>query len=210
MNYSIDWDIVFGATQSIAIIIASVVAIRGINSWREETKWKGKYEMAFEVLSLFYEAQENIRIIRQPASGGNEGKTRPRSENESKEDSETLDLAYVARERYENHQDPFIKLRAMKPRFRALFGNGSEKPFDDLGKVINHIFLAAHFLGTRYWKERPHRIEPPEKFERDIEQMNKYEAVIWRDFKQPDEIEMQVNGIISEIESFCLPILSKK
>jgi len=205
-----DWKIIFDVIQSLAIVTASIVAILGINSWREETKWKGKYEMAFEVLSLFYEAQENIRIIREPASGGNEGKSRIRSEKESKVDSESLDLAYVARERYENHQDPFIKLRTLKPRFRALFGNGSQIPFDDLSKLMSNIFLAAHFLGTRYWKDRPHRIKTPEEFERDIEQMNKFEAIIWRNFKQPDEIEIQVDAIISEIEFFCLPILSKK
>lgn len=210
MVSSIDWNIVFGAIQSIAIIVASLVAIRGINSWREETKWKGKYEMAFEVLSLFYEAQENIRIIRNPASSGTEGKTRKRRENETNEESERLDMAFVARERFEEHQEPFIKLKSFKPRFRALFGNGSEKPFDEIVKLMNHIFLASNFLGTRYWKEQHHRIKPPEEFIKFSKKQEEYEAVIWRNLKEPDDIEVQVDAIIAKIESYCIPILSKK
>lgn len=49
----IDWNLFFDVIKSLSIIIASIVAIYGINSWRREAKWKRKYELAEEVLSLF-------------------------------------------------------------------------------------------------------------------------------------------------------------
>jgi hypothetical protein len=80
----IDWNLLFDIIKSISIIIASTVAIYGINSWRRETKWKRKYELAEETLSLFYEVQDVISIIRSPFSRNEEGKKRNRIENEKK------------------------------------------------------------------------------------------------------------------------------
>ena len=77
---NIDLKLVFDILKSISIIIASGVAIYGINSWRREIKWKRKYELAEETLSLFYEVQDAISIIRSPFVSVSEGKTRKRQE----------------------------------------------------------------------------------------------------------------------------------
>lgn len=52
--------------DSISVMIASWAAIWGINSWRREAQWKRKYDLAEEVLSLFYESRDKIRFIRSP------------------------------------------------------------------------------------------------------------------------------------------------
>jgi len=123
--------------QSISIIIASAVAIWGINSWRREAKWKRKYELAEEVLSLFYECKEKFQIIRSPFSNTSEGKTRKRSEDESQDDTARLDSAYVFFERYEKEKEPFTKLLSLKFRFMTIFGKESGEPFDEIKKIRN-------------------------------------------------------------------------
>ncbi len=94
-------NLVFEIIKVVAVVIASFVAIFGITSWRREAKWKRKYELAEEVLSLFYEVRERIESIRSPFSNTQEGKTRKRGENENGEVAEILDNAYVVFERYE-------------------------------------------------------------------------------------------------------------
>jgi len=88
-------EIIFDIIQNISIIVASAVAVWGINSWRREAKWKRKYEVAEEVLSLFYECREKFQVIRSPFGYEGEGKTRKRSEQATPEETARLDSAYV-------------------------------------------------------------------------------------------------------------------
>ena len=71
--------------ESIAVILASLFAIHGINSWRREMKEKRKYEVAEEVLALFYEARDKISLIRMPAimRGGEEESSTPGDQRQS-------------------------------------------------------------------------------------------------------------------------------
>lgn len=90
--------------KSIGVIIASGVAVLGINSWRREAKWKRKYELAEEVLSNFYEAYHAIQIIRSPFGFGHEGSSRPKQDSETKEESQIYNQAYISRERFERNK----------------------------------------------------------------------------------------------------------
>ena len=66
---------------SLSATIASITAIYGINSWRRESKWKRKYELAEEVLANLYESYQSIQIIRSPIGFGGEGETRKIGKN---------------------------------------------------------------------------------------------------------------------------------
>jgi hypothetical protein len=206
---NIDWNLVFDILKSVSIIIASGVAIYGINSWRREAKWKRKYELAEEALSLFYEVQEAISIIRSPFGYVNEGNTRKRTENEKPEDSEILDKAYTVVERFEKNKEPFHKLRAIKYRFITVFGKESEKPFNDIIKLTNKIITASNFLGRRYWKDQGRRKFTDEQLEKHLEKMDEYETIIWED-DEDDKIKTQLDGIINNIEKVCNSVLNKK
>ena len=50
----------------VLLIMASGVGLYGINAWRRETRWKTKYNLAEEVLTLVYEVQHTIDVIRSP------------------------------------------------------------------------------------------------------------------------------------------------
>jgi len=207
----IDWNLLFDVIKSLSIILASGVAIYGINSWRREAKWKRKYELAEETLSLFYEVQDAISIIRSPFGNTNEGKTRKRNENERKEDSEILDQAYVVIERFEDNKEPFYKLRSLKYRFITLFGKDSEQYFNDIVKLTNRIMTVSGFLGRRYWKDQGRRKFTDEQFEKHLKKMEEYEAIIWEDYgENGDEIKEKIEQVISGIEKVCNSVLRKK
>lgn len=207
----IDWNLVFDILKSLSIIIASGVAIYGINSWRRETKWKRKYELAEETLSLFYEVQDALSIIRSPFGNVNEGKTRKRLENEREEDSEILDQAYTVIERFEKNKEPFFKLRAIKYRFITLFGKESEQHFNDVIKLTNKIMTVSGFLGRRYWKDQGRKKFTDAQFDEHLKKMHEYEGIIWEDYDENgDEIKKEFERIISEIEKICNSVLKKK
>jgi hypothetical protein len=146
--------LLFDIIQNLSVIIASIVAIYGITSWRREATWKRKYELAEEVLSLFYECKEKFQIIRSPYGHLLEGKTRKRRDNETPDEIERLDNAYVFIERYEKEKEPFMKLWSLKFRFMTIFGKEAGQPFDETRRILNTIFLAANKLGQRYWKDQ--------------------------------------------------------
>lgn len=199
---------VFDLIQCICVIIASVTAIYGITSWRRELKWKRKYELAEEVLSLFYECKEKISIIRSPGGYVGEGKTRKRSENEKPEETEILDNAYVFFERYKREKEPFIKLYTLKFRFIAVFGKNANEPFDEMRKIVNEILMAANRLGNRYWKDQGRKRFTEQQFEKHLAEMEKYEEIVWTTYDD-DEFENKVNKSIEKIEIYCLSIMKQ-
>jgi hypothetical protein len=207
----IDWDLLLNILKSISIIIASLMAVYGINSWRRETKWKRKYELAEEVLSLFYEVQELISIIRSPFGNANEGQSRKRGKNESLEESEILDRAYTVIERFEKNKEPFNKLRSIKYRFITVFGKKSEKPFNDIIKLTNKIMAVSNLLGDRYWKEQGRRKFTEVQLDKHLQEMHEYESIIWEGYHEnSDEIKNEILRVIDEIENICKQVICEK
>ena len=202
-------EIILNIIQTICVVIASFTAICGITSWRREAKWKRKYELAEEVLSLFYECKEKISIIRSPFGFVGEGKTRKRGENESPEDSKILDDAYVFIERYEKEKEPFLKLRALKFRFIAVFGKNSEEPFDEIWKIIREIVTAANRLGYRYWLDNVKKEFSEIGHQTHLAEMRKNEDIVWATLDENDQIVKKVDNCIKKIESYCLEIMKK-
>lgn len=201
--------IIFDVIQSLSIIIAAIVAIYGITSWRRETTWKRKYELAEEVLSLFYECKEKFQIIRNPGSHSLEGKTRKRAENETESETERLDHSYIFIERYEREKEPFTKLWALKFRFMTIFGKESGQPFDEIRKILNSIFFAASKLGQRHWKDQGHRDFTEEEFKVHLSEMHKNEEIIWATFDDKDIISNQIDICIAKVEKYCENIMKK-
>jgi hypothetical protein len=200
---------VFNIIQSASIIIASIVAIWGINSWRREAKWKRKYEVAEEVLALFYECKEKFQIIRSPFSHSLEGKSRKQGENETIEESKRLDNTYVFFERYEREKEAFNKLFSLKFRFMTLFGKESGHSFDEMKKILNTIFFAANKLGQHYWREQGKNFRTEELFQQHLKEMEENEAIIWGHYDENDKIAKRVDQCISSIEKYCSTIMER-
>lgn len=105
-------------------------------------------------MSLFYEVRDRIDYIRNPFSHSGEGKTRKRNENESSEEKEIFDLAYIVYERYEAERTSFQKLSSIKYRFISVFGIKHTEPFDEVNKIVYSILSASQILARNYWKSR--------------------------------------------------------
>jgi hypothetical protein len=202
-------DLIFNIIQSTCVITTSITAIYGISTWRREAKWKRKYELAEEVLSLFYECKEKISIIRSPMSYVGEGKTRKRNENEKAEETEIMDKAFVFIERYEKEKEPFLKLYILKFRFIAVFGKQANEPFDEIRKIVNEIMFSANKLGKRYWRDQGRRNFTDEQFDKHLAEMEKLENIVWSTYEENDVIEQKVDKCIVKIETYCLEIMKK-
>jgi hypothetical protein len=196
--------------QGLSVTVVSFVAIYGISSWRREAKWKRKYELAEEVLSCFYEISDSFDIIRSQAGNSGEGKSRKRNERETPEESEILDSAYVIVERFEKEKAPFIKLRSMKYRFMALFGESAGEPFNEIDKLTRRLFIASQRLGNRYWKDQGRKNFTEKQFERHLAEMNKYEEIFWANYGEIDKFKNEVNDVVKKIENICQRIIEKK
>lgn len=189
--------------KSIGILVASSVAIWGINSWRREVRWKRKYELAEEVLANFYEAHQAIQIIRSPFGFGNEGSSRMRQDNETKEEMKIYDQAYVTRERFERNKTSFEKLHSLKFRFIALYGKEYEQHFDKFHQTVNKIFFASDQIALVKLGE----YGDDKEFIRDT--MKESREVLYSWTNKDDKIESELKEAIKAIEIKCRKIIGK-
>ena len=199
--------------QSISVIVTSVIAsvimIYGITTWRREYIGKRKLELAEQVLVLFYEARDAIRFIRNPFNYEGEGTTRNSAPNETPEEKSINDNTYVVFERYTKRQDLFNKIHSMRYRYMAQFGKDSAKPFDELNKIVNNILRSANML-LYHWKEQGKRQwKSDEEFQRHLNEMHKQEAIFWEMTPDTDQITPRVEEVISEIEAQFAKIIGK-
>lgn len=193
--------------QNVSVIIAALTAIWGISAWRRELRGKKEHDLAEEVLALFYEARDAIRAIRSVGGFGEEGKTRQASPEETPDEKQALDRAYVAVERYNTRKEVFNKLWAIRYRFMALFGRDKAGPFDELRAVVNELFVASELLGTYYWQQRA-RNDVSGVSEREFqEQEQKLRRVCCGSFGPNDEVDQRVEIAVAEMERTCEEVL---
>jgi len=191
--------------SSIAILIAALTFIAGVSAWRREFIGKHRIELAESVLSMFYEAADAIKQIRNPSSFVGEGATRKRAENELAEDSRLLDQANIIFERYKKREVLFSQIGAKRYRVMAMFGPSSKEPFEELDAIINEILNAARMLGSHYWP-RQGRVEmAPKEFKKHQEEMQNYEMVFWLMDEDKDTISPRVQKIVEKIETILQP-----
>lgn len=189
--------------KSFGVIIASAVAIWGINSWRREAKWKRKYELAEEVLACIYESYYAIKAIRSPGGHQDEGNSRSKSINETPDETKIYNQAYVVYERYERNKKPFEKLYSLKFRFIALYGRQYEIHFNQFSIALNKIFFAADqnaSIRLGYYGD-------------DRQENNKImfenRKILYGSFTKKDAFEEEVESAIKAIEDKCREVIGK-
>lgn len=190
--------------RDLSILLATLVAAYGFDSWRREHIGKRRIELAEEALALFYEARDAIAQIRNPGSFSDETKELSRGDHESEEEFQARKNASIVFVRYNSHKELFGKLYAMRYRFMAQMGPGSAKPFDDLQSVVSQIFLAARML-ARLWSRTYHPSpEAVTKYQEDVE---KYEAVFWAGMSEGDKITQAIDAAIADLEKTCRTVI---
>lgn len=188
--------------QSVSIIIASGMAIYGINAWRREYVGKKRVDLAEDVLAKFYEARDAARMIRSPFGYSDEGESREPRQHETNDEADARKQAHVFRERYQVHQELFSRLYSLRYRFMALFGRESGKPFTDLWKLINEIFIAADEYASMQIRWRKGLLR-----EEDEQRSRELGLTFWEIGGKQDQLSRQLDAVIAEIESICRPII---
>jgi hypothetical protein len=193
--------------RDISILVGTWIAIYGIDSWRREHTGKRRLELAEDTLALFYEARDAISHMRSPFSFASESEVIEKGEHESTKSWEARKNASVILKRYNQHQELFNKIHAMRYRFMAQIGKNEAEPFEALRKIINEMTSSAHML-ARLWARDHFRDD--KDFEKHFESVKKYEAIFWEGLKEEDPITSRLNALIEEIERTCNRIISGK
>ena len=194
--------------QNVSIILASLFAIYGFDAWRREHVGVRRIELSEEVLSLFYQARDAIESIRSPFGFGGEGQTRKPNENETAEEKQSLDQAYVLIERYNKHSELFSRIHSLRYKFMALLGQEAAQPFDELNKIVNELLVASHQMAWRATHLSP-RFYSEAQEKRDWDRYLKIDRVYYAG-GDDDSIASRVNQIISSIEDTCRSIIESK
>lgn len=120
---------------------------------------------------------------------------------------EASDVIKVIFSRYNEHQELFNKLYAMRYRFMAQIGKDKAQQFEDLRNIVNEIALAARLL-ARLWPRDHFRTE--EQWNEHRRQIERHEAIFWSGLVEGDRITEKLNAVISEIESTCQAVITGK
>lgn len=190
--------------ETLGILIASGTAVWGILKWRLQMISQRKMELAEEVLSAFYEAEDVIRAARSPGSFGGEGRSWRTTDDADNTQHELarVDAYFAPAERLFKERKFFARLKALQYRFRAVFGEQAQKHFDSVWDARHRVIISSTML-ARISRER---LEGAEGL--DSETSKEWEAHIWA-INETDEISQRVKQAVEAIESICQPVLTK-
>ncbi len=201
--------IILEILERLGVIIASITAFLGINAWRSEAKWKRKYELSEEVLSLFYEVRVNMKLIRSPFAFSNEGSSRKKGVSETAQETEEYNKAYVYIERYERVKEPFIKLETMKYRFMAVFGRQTVSAFNEIQDCLRTVLATYDLLCRHYWEKHRDPFLLKEPSGNVAEKVGSFESIIWYNTHDDDEIDKRIVEATKMIEDIVSNIMKK-
>jgi len=182
--------------RTAATLIAALVAIWGINTWRRQLVGTKRYELAEQTLALFYEAQEVIREMRVGVVDKNELSGFSKPEPTETENPMVAWFNAMDAER----RALFAKLEALKFRFMATFGSEYGRAFEIFASVNGKVRHAAMRL--------------PE-FDQ-----NRMSEGAWKAYKrwdeiryytgETDEIEKELSAALAPVEQLCRDVVGAK
>jgi hypothetical protein len=204
--WAFGWDQITAFLNVAVIGLATWVAWRGIRDWREERLDARQGEVAEQALILAYQAPEVFARIRSPGGFSGEGSSRQPEPNESPEEKQERDSAFVPIERIRNEDRFFEQVVEIRPRVDALFGKGQAEPFNEFLKMRWEIIGAVHVLSRL--RQRTH-FRTQEQEENHFDKTGEREKVIWS-FPGEDPIEERLASAVISIESFAGSVLESR
>jgi hypothetical protein len=162
--------------------------------------WTRKTEFAEQVLADFYEAQRIIGEARSPGTARDEGVTRQKWDDETEEETRTLNAYFVAAERLNSKQEFFAQLHARRYRFLAYFGRDAAKPYDDLHKIYAEILVAVRMLIVTH-RQRDMGFTP--------QTIPQLKTTIGWGLPENDPIPARLDRIVEAIEKTCQPVIQE-
>lgn len=189
----------------VATTIATMLALYGLDAWRREHAGKRRIELAEDALALFYEAQEALLHVRNPASFGYENQDLVRGDQETDAEYHARKQASIVFTRFATYSELFNRLYAMRFRFMAQIGKEQAQPFSELRTIANEIQIAAQML-ARLWARNHFRTQ--EDFENHRRLVERYEAVFGWGLPDEDPILPRVATVIATMEHICQDVIT--
>lgn len=193
------FDIIESTALTIAAITATITAIIGLSTWRKQLVGRRQIELAEEALTLAYELQGIIEWARYPGSFRNEAEDRPGRDEETDVVRSSNDAYYVSISRFSQHEETFAKMRALRMRFRAYFGDRGQDALMEFALVRNRIGSSVRMLISK----------DLDRVRSDL--VREWEETIWEGYADGDDkIKLRVDNAVGKIEDLCRPILTRE
>lgn len=183
--------------RDISLLIGIWVAIYGIDSWRREYIGRRRIELAEDVLALFYEAADAIRWMRSPGGYSGELDKIVRHEGETERAFEARKSASIVFVRYDQKQELFNRIYAIRYRFMAQLGKSNIAPFNTLHSITSELFVAARMKALLLTKEH---FRTENQYHEHHDKLLKYEESLWDSFAEEDPINPKLEEMIRDIE----------
>lgn len=188
--------------QTASVVIAAFSFTLGISAWRRTLLGQRRFDLAEQVDEGFANIKTALSEIRSPIGYAGEGQTRPQQGvEETPEQKQLLDQAFVAIERYKDRSEHFAKLRSLRHRFALYFGDDAAEPFQELEDIVGEIVLASRRL-SRLWPRQGQPMDDAQ-FASHLENMHAAEAIFWEGSEEPDPLNPRIDKMVSDIHEAC-------
>jgi hypothetical protein len=132
--------------QAVSITVTALFAIAGLRAWKRQIIGKRRIEVAEEALLAAYKARNAMSYVRNPASFGGEGATRPRREGEDQGIAMARDAEFAPLERLQKANADFAELEKTRLLCEVHFGPEAAEPFNAILESRNAVWIAASTL----------------------------------------------------------------
>jgi hypothetical protein len=196
--WAFDW------TQLLTIIgfaITMVIAFGGFRTfgrWKREKLEEQKIEIAFDVLTVTYEAKYIFGQIRSIMAFGYEWEDMPEEPGETKEQRNSRGPFYATLKRIQANKDYFERVWKLQPRCMAVFGPSAEEIFLLLHRARREVEVSAQVLARRSFESRNRG-----QYERDVWDMGSFEP-------EKDRVGMRISEFRDRAEALCRPIINQQ
>jgi hypothetical protein len=186
--------------QAVSITVTALFAIAGLRAWKRQIIGKRRIEVAEEALLAAYKARNAMSYVRNPASFGGEGATRPRREGEDQGIAMARDAEFAPLERLQKANADFAELEKTRLLCEVHFGPEAAEPFNAILESRNAVWIAASTLVGYTEHQRELQAQWIQRLRRDI----------WESYGAPDTkdaIAEKVTEAVKKIEGLCRPHL---
>jgi len=186
--------------SAVSPILTVSLAFFAVHMWRVQLVVKRRFEIAEEALQISKQAVYAFSAIRSVGGFSNEGETRKRGLNETPDESERLDHAFVPFERMNRFNEVFATVTKSAMLVEIHFGTALANHMRDLLDIRSEIALAARGM------ERMSRKDMPS--DHDEKRMNKYMAALYEGYgdeteEHKDVLTPRIKAAFNAIETEC-------
>ena len=204
--WSFGWDQLIGIANLVAIGFGLWLGKSTIDKFIDERVANRQVELAEEVLTIFYDAQNAFRDVRSRFRPGYEGLSRKPHENETAEEKERRRNNYVPIERLESYENLWNRVTRERTKAKVFFDDEVHESLNDLISIHNKIRSAAREIYQYNEEKAKHGIT---NFPPDTEAAyREWLATVLHD--DNDEIDKEVSELVATVESKLLHLFKNK